>query len=89
MRRKEKSPSPKLFEERRDGAGTRNIPTKLTPTERKLKRQLSVLSAKFRLAETALHVTAKKCTHRVRYDVAGMPWDSRYCAICSTYLGAI
>lgn len=43
-----------------------------------------------------LHFKSKPCKHDLKrgsdaliYDIEGFPYDSRYCAVCNTFLGSI
>lgn len=83
-----------LFEEVADpaGVGSKPVETKLTRKEDGRRARLIKARARLDKLEEEIAAIEFECIeekHRVRYDVGGMPFDARYCAVCGAALGVI
>jgi hypothetical protein len=58
-------------------------------TAQRARRRLSHLIAKRDRLMKQIEATQSKCKHPTFYDVAGHPYDERYCASCDRHLGSI
>ena len=65
------------------------VPSELTEEEKALSNQIRFLAAEQRRVEHELKAARSSCTHSIWYDVAGFPYDSRYCGVCGAHLETI
>ncbi len=66
------------------------VRTELTPEESDLREAVQMQLEILRMAEVAkneLERLQNTCKHHAFYDVAGFPYDTRYCAVCDVNLG--
>jgi len=71
---------------------TQPVKTILTTEEMLLKTAVDArlfLIAQAATAELELGALRKNCKHHAFTDVAGFPYDTRYCAVCGVSMGSV
>lgn len=71
---------------------TQPIPTELTSEERDLHEKVSKLQlqiAQGAQAQLELRSIRRSCKHHAFIDIAGLPYDTRYCAACGSSMGVV
>lgn len=65
------------------------VDTVMTVHEMAVRARIERLREDISAAQSELDSEMKACKHEVKYDVAGLPYDVRYCAICGKLLETI
>lgn len=69
--------------------GTTTRRTRLTRAEAELTVAIFMARQRVERAEKRLGRLLDECSHRVRYDIGGVPCDMRCCAICGGDMGFV